>query len=85
MAQDKLFSLISSNDLEGVQDLLQEETELDLKKRNENGITPLDLSALLGRKEITELLSQKTEPNTANVSGKRVLLKSKTKKLLYYV
>ena len=68
-AKEKLFQLIEKDDLDGLNELLED--EFDFSIRNKDGKRALELSALLGRKNIIELLIQKEDNiNVANSSGR---------------
>ena len=63
-----LFQAIESGDPENCASVL--EGEVNLSKRNRDGKTPLEMSVLLGKDELVELLLQKgANPNQANPSG----------------
>ena len=63
-----LFEAIESADPESCASVL--EGEVNLSKRNKDGKTPLELSVLLGKDELVELLLQKgANANQANPSG----------------
>ena len=63
-----LFEAIQSGDPESCASVL--EGEINLSKRNKDGKTPLELSVLLGKDELVELLLQKgANGNEANPSG----------------
>lgn len=63
-----IFEAIEASNIDSLNEIL--ETEYDLSLRNEEGKTPLDVAAILGKKDIIELLTKKeANVNATNDSG----------------
>ena len=72
--EQQLFQAILDNDRDKIEELLQEESEIDVHQYNSDGRTPLDLAAITGRSDILKLLLQKCDTIKSNSSGEKIAL-----------
>ena len=63
-----IYEAIEASDIDSISEIL--ETECNLSSRNEDGKTALDVAAILGKKDVIELLTKKDiDINATNDSG----------------
>ena len=73
-----IFQLVELGKKEDLAERLEEEGSDDLKVRDEQGKTALDLAAILGRDEMAQLLMGRgAEVNLTNKSGENPLCQPK--------